>query len=319
MMLSICIPTYNRKCELERQLKTFLPFVNDNKEKVELIVSDNDSKDGTAKYLESLKDQYPWIVVNVNKKNVGLVGNLFKVSALAKNKYLWVVGDDDTVFSDTPKKVLDILENQNNISHVFLNYKTVLENNEIQSKVYNGKSGYTEDGLEMFSSITRNANIGSNMFLSANIYKRELVCEANDIILRNDENDNLALPLGWSLFCSKQSGYIIDDVCLENRLDGISWSSSKVRVFYRDNIAICDMLAKEMGREKEINQLLIENRPASYPAIKFMILNRDKNLDNYAAKWLRKNFMGIYITDCIKFPFYLIKIGIREIKKRVLN
>lgn len=49
MIFSICIPTFNRKKELEKQLNIFFKQVKNLKYKYSLVVSDNGSNDGTKK------------------------------------------------------------------------------------------------------------------------------------------------------------------------------------------------------------------------------------------------------------------------------
>lgn len=306
--LSVCIPTYNRYTSLIKQVEYFIEEIDKDDLKIELVVSNNCSTDETRDYLDSVKEKYPKVIVNHNKENLGLIGNLNKVCEIAKGEYIWVVGDDDSIYPGTLRRVFSVLETHNDIMRIFLNYRTIANGDVVEKRVFEGITGYYNDGFEMFSNITEANSLGLSMFLSANIFKREQLLEANEIVKKCGEVANLALPLGWSLFCAIGAGYIIDKVSLDNKLDGISWSDSKIRVFYRDQIAICDLLSLHMGINDRLNNLMIRNLPSSYSEIKFLIMNRNEGLDNYAAKWLWKNFKALYFKDILTFPFYVLKL-----------
>lgn len=306
--LSICIPTYNRIESLKKQIKYFIPFIDHHPDDVELIISDNHSQDGTFDYLNVVMSSYKNLKVNTNEKNIGLIGNLHIVIGMATGEYVWIVGDDDNLYGGVAEKVLNIIENNKELKHIFLNYLTITGNNLNDNPVYTSKTGYFENGFDMFSAITNSSSLGANMFLTANIYCRTRLIEANNIIEEIGENDNMALPVGWSLYCSDGPGYVIDEPCLENQLEGISWSDSKVRIFYRDHIAMCNKLAKKMGIEQEVNNLLIHNMPSTYSAIKFALFNKNRGLDNYSSKWLWSYYKLRYIKDIFFFPFYSTKL-----------
>ncbi len=110
MQLSICIPTYNRVDYLKEivgaiaeQIKGCHLF-----EQVEVVVSNNNSTDGTGDYLSGLGNTYPGITfrINHNKENIGFVKNLLKSVETARAKYWWFIGDDDAIPEDALPKIL---------------------------------------------------------------------------------------------------------------------------------------------------------------------------------------------------------------------
>lgn len=312
--LSICIPTYNRMEYLKKQIDFFLPYLEKNENEIELIVSDNCSNDGTFEYLNSILLQNKNIIINTNKSNEGLVGNLRIVTGMASGMYIWVVGDDDQLFDGTVEKVLDIISANPTVGHIFLNYITDIDDEHYSGPIYSGKTGFFKSGFEMFSAITEKSTLGANMFLTANIFLAKSMAEANYIVDKYDESKNLALPLGWAAFSSKFPGYIEESVCLKDRIADVSWSDAKTRVFYRDQIAICNKISVKMGIEDKMNRLLIYNMPSTYSFIKFALLNKE-NLDNFVGKWMWYNFRIIYIKQILFFPFYVIKIVCRRMIK----
>jgi glycosyltransferase involved in cell wall biosynthesis len=107
--LSICIPTYNRSkfldtllCSLSAQIA-----VSGRGDDVEILVSDNDSKDDTAvvaaKYQNIIRY---W----KNFENIGPDANFLKLFAEASGQFIWLPGDDDTVRDDTLRYVLRMID-----------------------------------------------------------------------------------------------------------------------------------------------------------------------------------------------------------------
>lgn len=70
-MLSICIPTFNRKNKLKEMLDEILDEAK--KLNIKIIVSDNCSSDGTQDYLESVKESYSNVKIILNSENMGLI------------------------------------------------------------------------------------------------------------------------------------------------------------------------------------------------------------------------------------------------------
>ena len=108
MLLSICIPTYNRLGYLKDLLASLLPQISGAlAERVELCVSDNHSTDGTTAYLASLAQQGVRCWTNV--RNVGGDRNFLVCIQHARGEYVWLIGDDEIVPSDAVSRVVEIL------------------------------------------------------------------------------------------------------------------------------------------------------------------------------------------------------------------
>src|SRR4030042_301371 len=102
-LLSICIPTYNRSKEVIYTVNTILTFIRkkNQDQEVEVIVSDNDSTDGTYEELKKIKG----IILHRNKKNLQLGGNLFELIKISRGKYLWFFGDDDLLIENELEEI----------------------------------------------------------------------------------------------------------------------------------------------------------------------------------------------------------------------
>jgi len=96
MLLSICIPTYNRSEFLE---KTLLSIVEAQRfeEMCEVVISDNNSSDNTREVVSKFSDKYRNIRYINNESNVGADQNFIKVLNLGNGKYL-KLHSDKTLF-----------------------------------------------------------------------------------------------------------------------------------------------------------------------------------------------------------------------------
>ena len=93
-LLSICIPTYNRVDVLKETIESIINSVPFREGKIELVVSDNDSDDGTNELMTSyLNNSALNLIYNRNNENIGAEKNYIKVLSLAKGKFLKLHND----------------------------------------------------------------------------------------------------------------------------------------------------------------------------------------------------------------------------------
>lgn len=95
--LTVVIPTYNRKEALIRLLKSFLNV--DYQIIDEIIISDNQS---SYDIINTLKQELPHNLfqkcnIIINRHNIGGQGNINNSFLLPKTKWMWLIGDDDTI------------------------------------------------------------------------------------------------------------------------------------------------------------------------------------------------------------------------------
>ena len=127
-ILTIGIPTFNRSDVLIKNIDYILSL--DILEKIELLVIDNDSDDGTFDTLNlKYKSKFNFIK---NEINIGFSKNTVKLFSLCKTKYLMWLPDEDFIFEDNIYKLLDLLE-QND--YYFLCPQFYLD-----KKLYRGKN-----------------------------------------------------------------------------------------------------------------------------------------------------------------------------------
>ena len=154
MLLSICIPTYNRSEQLDNCLNSIL-ISGSKYNNFEVCVSDNNSSDNTKQIVEKYKDKLN-INYSKNSKNIGFARNAISVVSMAKGKYSWLLGDDDLILPQTINKLEEILKKNKEINFFFIN-SFYLNSKYLKSfsKPFNTNNLRSED-LEKLSSQKKN-------------------------------------------------------------------------------------------------------------------------------------------------------------------
>ncbi len=108
IILSICIPTFNRSKSLNDLLASFNSIKAMIGHEIEICISNNNSTDNTRQILEEWSNIYQ-ITVNHNKTNIGFSGNMNKLLEMVHGKWICYLGDDDLLISGNISKVINIL------------------------------------------------------------------------------------------------------------------------------------------------------------------------------------------------------------------
>lgn len=121
--LSVAIPTYNGAGYIKEALDSIITQLNDIPEKIEILVSNNASTDGTEEIIKEYVKKYPNIVSYYkNENNVGFDRNVDLIFKRAKGEYVWLLSDDDTLKEKSISIFLDKLNKYKNSSVLFLNF-----------------------------------------------------------------------------------------------------------------------------------------------------------------------------------------------------
>ncbi|PAF44651.1 glycosyltransferase family 2 protein [Helicobacter sp. 11S02629-2] len=121
-LLSICIPTYNGAKSIEKNIDTIIKQIEEEKLNcVEIIVSDNCSTDDTPNIMNAyIKKHKDLIIYSRNKSNVGYDRNVDLCCALAKGKFIHILGDDDYYSFKGLKRLCAVLKEYPDLSLVVL-------------------------------------------------------------------------------------------------------------------------------------------------------------------------------------------------------
>lgn len=113
-LLTIAIPTFNRVDCLRLLIDSLMQQLEGTEAlgvKVQILISNNASTDGTGSYLDGLSN-IPGIKVWNQELNIGGDANIAASCELSQGKYVWIIGDDDLAMPGTVLAVLDLLETQ---------------------------------------------------------------------------------------------------------------------------------------------------------------------------------------------------------------
>lgn len=114
-LLTIAIPNFNGEKKLERAIRS-CQTINLSKKRYEVLVIDNCSEDGSVEIVKKLKKEFSNIRLEINKKNLGRIGNWNRCLELSKGKYLLflMVNDyyTDKFSSFNLSNLLEDLKNQ---------------------------------------------------------------------------------------------------------------------------------------------------------------------------------------------------------------
>lgn len=176
LLLTIAIPTYNRKNLLKRALESIIPQLNP---KIEVLVSDNASDDGTD---EMITSSFPLVRYLKNETNMGADRNFLQCYREAKGKYVILFGSDDRLADGTLDYLTDYLE-KNDCDLVFVNYryydvtkKEIYIRDSEHIKNYSTKQDIVTINRNLF---IKYANHGIT-FISASVVKRSTVLEVSN-------------------------------------------------------------------------------------------------------------------------------------------
>jgi len=109
LILSICVPTYNRQFLLERNVTFHLEAFRRIGIPFEIVIVDDCSTDETAPYIASLADQ-PEISAFRRASNSGFLSNYAYAMQRARGRYAVFLGDDDLLIPDKVVEYILLME-----------------------------------------------------------------------------------------------------------------------------------------------------------------------------------------------------------------
>jgi len=141
LLLSVCVPTYNRSHLLKVMLQCVLPQINQNSDFVEICISDNGSSDDTATVVEESRNMGP-LVYSRNPSNLGYAGNVAVLTTkLARGEYIWLVGDDDLLLPGAVSEILHMIQTHDDIAAFHLNLRICTKTSAFPSESIGGFCG----------------------------------------------------------------------------------------------------------------------------------------------------------------------------------
>ena len=95
VILTICIPTYNRAAALKQCIESLMSSMDGHWAHCELIVLDNASTDNTNEIVRLICENGAPVQYVRNDENIGGDRNIAKSLTIGTGEYVWCMGDDD--------------------------------------------------------------------------------------------------------------------------------------------------------------------------------------------------------------------------------
>lgn len=159
--LSICIPTYNRLDIIRNNLEHLLAYEGQD---IEVVVTDNQSTDGTIEYLEAITD--PRFRLVVNDTNIGGARNFIASIFHGNGKYILYCNDRDLVLVEQLPQLIQMLHADE--------YGYVMTCNDCEMR--SGKVMTYEKGYEALRAIPIEAHNTGNIY-NGDMIRQHLVLE----------------------------------------------------------------------------------------------------------------------------------------------
>ena len=131
-LVSILIPTYNRKNKVEIAINSALSQTYEN---IEIIVSDNCSSDGTIDYIKGLYKNVKKVKIFENPVNSGPVNNWINCVENSSGEFSKLLFSDDTISANYIEKTIQILKSDKDIGFVYT--PALIENSSRKRLFYN--------------------------------------------------------------------------------------------------------------------------------------------------------------------------------------
>ena len=218
-LISICIPTYNSESFIKETIDSVL---NQTYKNIEVIITDDCSKDKTVEIIRSFSDLR--IKFFKNDKNLGVEGNWNKALQLASGKYIKLMGADDILYPTCIEEQVKVLEDTNNTDIVLTtSYKNVINQDGklIMTRRFPGASGRINGITALKKSLRHGTNIIGEPV--AGLFRAEILKKSG---YYNGENLYMIDLDLWSRMLKFSDLFVIDKVLYAFRISTQSISSN---------------------------------------------------------------------------------------------
>lgn len=173
-LLSICIPTYNREKYLKECLDSIITQEWFNEDDIEIVISDNASKDNTTELIKEYQNKFSNIRYCRNKENLGFDWNVLLLYSYWLWEYIWIMSDDDAINKDWLKEILYIIKNNKEFWTLQFNFGVYDKNLEKLEKL-------------MFKKESKKFKNLNDLYEYHN-YSFESIVYISNIIFKKDDN-----------------------------------------------------------------------------------------------------------------------------------
>lgn len=327
-ILSISVAAYNLEELIEDNLKSFCASNVNNL--LEVIVTDDGSKDGTSDIVQKYVDLYPNTIKLIKQENQGAGSTVNSGIKNATGKYFKMIDGDDWVETENLNKLIKYLSDVD-VDMVITNHEVYDESKKrITSKIT--FDNIETNKIQSFSAICKNLHLDMHDV----IYRTEILKE-NQIILDNGfytDVEYLLLPIPFIktviyynldiyVYRIAREGQSVSMSSMQKHIDMHNLVLSRLIKYYEDNKENLDNNKKDYmsNRLKDMADVQLKTM------LTFKIDNEQKeNIKKYFV-WLQKNNMDIFnkfkkgkkeqllLRSNFKFTKLVSKIVIKDFNK----
>jgi glycosyltransferase involved in cell wall biosynthesis len=147
MLLSICIPSYNRPESLLRLLQS----VDAPVEKIEIVIAEDHAprRIEVCNQVNLFKESSAYqVVYHENEKNLGYDANLRSLLSLAKGDFVLFMGDDDAFKPAALAKFIQFLEENRSYNYILRSYEIEHADKKVEIFKYFPQTTVLKAGIE---------------------------------------------------------------------------------------------------------------------------------------------------------------------------
>jgi len=195
ILISICIPNYNRPDELLRLLKTVDASLVDQ---IEIVICEDRSpkmlevRDKVNEFCESALYHVNYVE---NEVNLGFDKNLRACILNAKGEWILYMGNDDEFVPGALNKLIDFIKENKELGYILKSHYFIHKNDKKERFRYYDGTKIFEPGLDSYVKMFR-----KSVFISGFTIRRELTLP----LLKDDFDGTLLFQL-----------YLLAEVCLK--------------------------------------------------------------------------------------------------------
>ncbi len=275
-LLSICIPTANRKTELSKQLFAIQSQVKKiDSSLVEVVIGDNTNhKDHfiDLKIFKNLNIKYI-----KNDGNIGYAKNVNSILKHSTGKFCWLLSDDDHIFDNAIEVIIYNLTKHKNANYITFECGGTYGGKLFNDKMYfkDIKQTYFKNGNDFLEKYWI-----SVVFISINIFNRKRVINhMNKYKLFDDINE-----------------------VFQNSLIGVTFIDKNGEVLVIDKVLLNDNYGNKVYAPENINNVAVDKY---YKLLRqFISFNISKILLNEISREL--------LSNVVNYGFYSIVYNIEH-------
>lgn len=177
IVLSICIPSYNRGHRAFELVESIMPLLEQYKE-IEVVVSDNGSEKNTEGYKKIEDICHDRIKFNRFKENQYFWGNINQVLKMASGDFALLISDEDKIVNEAVPSYIELCRNHKDVS-------VIRSNSDLT--YWKIEDNYAKKGIDAIKNFYM-----LNNYISGVIYNRNIVNDDILDMLYNEFKNNIS-------------------------------------------------------------------------------------------------------------------------------